>query len=527
MEEAVPASQNTLLGNVALSSLYNLFLGRMSGSLLNLVMLVVVARLLQPSDYGIYILAVGFAALIGAFNAFGVGSYFLRNLSEMAEDKDPDMVGKILSNGLFLLVPLASISAIIGIAISPFVASAFFNGATVVPLTLMIACAYLPFQAIATGGLYNILIGFRKSRLAAVTYFTSSLVQLIASVALVYYGFGVDGALAGLVIGSVAGLLIGVYYVFKAIRGYGRISLRIPSGKEFRKVISFSMPLAFNNFLSFGLGGFAILFLGLFVASAQLGNYGIANRGISFITLIYGTVLTVLLQAFSYAHKVTKSERANYTYNKILLYSFSITLPLLVFVGVFAHAEIYLLVSSKYAEAPELFSLMVFGTAINIVGIYVTNLLVANGFSKAILKYNLISTVIQLLLVLALVPYFGIIGGIFALFFVGSVVDDLLLLHGARLLVGFKLLLGKFARLVVSALCLGFLLWLCLLIGNLVFEIAAGLIVSLAAYPILLFATGALDAEDMKIIKGSAAGIWILEWGTGAMMRYLKLFFRI
>ena len=173
-----------------------------------------------------------------------------------------------------------------------------------------------------------------------------------------------------------------------------------------------------------------------------------------------------------------------------------------------------------------LLSLMALGTIIGMLGLYATTLFTAVGKTSRLFYYTAMAMVVQVIALLALTPYWGATGNIFAVFFIGSVATDLLLIRGARTYLKVRTHYGRLARMFAADAAMAAILALGLLMQSPVPELVYGLVALAALYPPLIALFGAVDKEDVKLLALSTKGLPALNPIARPMIGYLKIFVR-
>lgn len=525
MDEPIPG-----IGNRAAKMLYSLSAGRLINVVITLFIFIYVAGHLTSADFGVYTFAFGFASLVvGGFSAFGVSHYFNKFLTDHIIKKDSEMILKTLSSGYIVIFVVALILLIAGVALSQFAADYMLKqpGAGIMLVLASIATFFFVVKTTSE----TALVGFGKGNLSAAALVFTGIVQLVASVALIELGYGVVGAIDGMLIGYALGFVLGVYFVFKCAAAYGKPRIIMPARQDLRKAVKFSAPIGFNNFLNGGANNFSVIFIGAYVANSVLGSYGIALKGLALIAVFYSAMTMTIIQAFTTAKSTRKEGEVNSFYNIILNYSLLLTLPIFVYIGVFARPALFLVLSNKYTYAPLFLSLISLGTIINSIGLYLSGLMIANEKTEKIFKYALISMAFQLLFLLILVPggsVFGadgpVIGGIIAIFIIGGIVDDLTFVIGVKRVLGLSLEYRKLVGLFMSNAVLALILLPCLLLGNLVLELASGAIATILLYPIILTTFKAMNANDIETMRIAIKKIRFLERPVDMFLTYSSIF---
>lgn len=514
---------NEALGVTSARLLSSLYVGQALGAFITVMTLVIVTRLLFPAGYGVYTFAFGFMALVDCVGNFGIGTYFGRNLAKYTYEKAHKKVLNTLATGYTILLPITAFLTIIGIAISPYVANVLFASLRISPLTLMLAASIIFFSTTESTAV-QALIGFKKGKLASLVGVTVDIIQLAASVALILSGYGVNGAISGMLIGYIFGAILSFLLIWRIVSKEGPIALSRPSSGEVRTALSFVVPMSLNNVLNFSMVNFTVLYMSIYVGIVAIGNYGAAIKGLNFIAIFYSTMSTALLPLFTTAGVSKKADKVDDAYNKLLIYSLMITLPFIVYVAVLAKPGAYLLLGGDFSMTGIYLSLIAFGVLIDTFQYYLSNLLISKGFTTPLVKALLISTILQLSAVLILVPIkgIGVYGAIAAIFFIGPVTESILFLRLSKKLMNFKLDYRKTVLLFASNLLLAIPLSVSLIFSSAIASLIVGAVILAIAYPALIVLLGVIKKPDLEQLSGIAKKIPVLAKPAGLATAYLR-----
>ncbi len=471
----------------------------------------------------------GFSAFIGAVGHFGIGTYFNKHLAEFIAKDDTDGIVSALNSGYFILAAIGIALSAIGIAFSGLAVAHFFKSSGVHALTLEIASLTILFSMLY-GAAYSALVGVSRGKHAALAANLVYTVQLIVGVGLILSGFGVDGAVLGILAGYIVGAAMTGYYIVMALSRYVKIRIYIPSKVEIGNVLRFSLPIAANNLLNSGISNFAIMLLGVYATAYLLGNYGMATKGLNLMLVFSGTMTTVLLATFSSAVAKTRRERIGAFYNKALLYSLLATLPPIIYIGILSKPLVFIFITKQYSLTPLYVSLMALGTAIGLPWLYSSSFMVANGYVKKVLKYAAVSVAVQLAVLLLLVQRFTTIGVIIAIFFVGNIVSDFLLAEGIKKVIGIRYETKKLFKVMLTGIVAAAFVSVALLVHNLWVQLLIGAALLLAAYPIALVVVGIVNEAMISDITRISKGLPVLDKFINLEVSYiyaLSKFFRV
>ncbi len=503
------------IGIRAAKILYPLFVGQFFAVIFTTLTFIVVARLLGPSSYGVYTFAFGFSALVNGFLAFGIGAYFSSTLSKLAYKKDGEGMVRTIFSGYALSMIISTVLTLFGIAISGYVAGAYSH-IGISPLILMIVSGTI-ISSVMNAIASSALIGMSRTGLSAILSVSVDILQLLLSIVLTLK-FGVLGAVSAMLIGYAIGAAFGFYLVYIAASRYGAFRLYKPAWAELRGIFSFVWPIAATNFLNTGMQNFSIIFLGLYVTTASLGNYGAALKGLTLLVMIHSAFGSGLFPIFNQAKAMTAKEELNKIYNMIIHFALLPMLPLIIFIGVMAGPGLNLLLGQSFNTAPLYLTLIAIGTTIGVFGIYIGNLLISGGYTKSVMKINFMSAAVQLAFLLLLVPSEKVIGAIITIFFIGNLVEAALYAKYAGKLYNIKFEFRKLGLLYLGNIVFGLIIAALLssstsLINlssshlNYVVYMALGIVEAIILYPLILVLLRAVTEGDIISMRHAASGL--------------------
>ncbi len=500
-----------------------LTVGRALGLLVGVLSIVVIAKLLGPVDYGIFTLAFAFFMLVNATSNFGYGIYLTKHLSEAEDLGDRKAFSSALSAGFLSVIALGFILTLIGIGVSGFVAS-LFQDQGISSTTLMLASSIVFFSMVYGTADYA-LIGIGKNLAAVSLEIFENILLLVGSVGLIKLGYGANGAIAGILMSYIVGGALGTYLIFNFAHKEMKAKIDWPTVKELKSAFSFSLPVAANNLLNNGMVSFGTLFLGFFVSTYVLGNYGIAIRANTLLSLFYSTTATALIStltiAFSREVKGTAPLRFSVVYNKAMVYSIILSMPLIAYLGVFAKPLIYLFISKDFGSAPLYLALISLGTIIGLIGVYATSLFIARSKTSDVLRYSIMSAFVQFIALVALVPFFGPVGAIVALFVIDGFVVDYLFMKGVKEVLKLKTNYHDIAKAFLSNIALAVVFAIGLFIySDFISQLAFGAAALLVAYPLLLVLFRSIDSDDLHIMREAAQHFSLLRPFFNPMISY-------
>ena len=493
-------------------------IGDLLTSLLTLVMLIALASLLKPSDFGLYSIVIAFATLLNIGSNFGIGTAFRKMLPEL---KSSDKTRRMLSSGYAVSLVAGFAIALIGIGISGYLANnVYHNPSLMLPLQLGSAAEFFAV-------LYNLslaaLVGIGLVKEAAISNTIYSFLSLVISVGLVISGYGLTGAIIGYALGMLFGGLVGVGYI--AIKGGHKPTM--PNKPDAKRLTTFSVPVVASHVAMNGATNFAVLFLGVFVVSSVVGNYGAAYKLARFVELAITDIALILLPAFSSAlTKQSTAKKIGAIYNNSLYYTALLLFPVLAYAISVSTPLIHLLFPS-YGLAPVYFAIMIAGMAVGIIGTYAGTLILGFGNSRRFMMYQLSAVAIQIALLLVFTPWLKSAGVLLALFVITPVVLDIMYIRALQNQFSLSHSYRKLLMVSLASIALLIVLYgISLALGQSKVALVINLVVALLLYPALIALFRGATMKNIEFITKIGRRLSFLGPPLGAFMRYSGLFIK-
>ncbi|MGC8629124.1 MAG: oligosaccharide flippase family protein [Candidatus Micrarchaeia archaeon] len=478
---------------------------------------IAVARLLGPSNYGVYVIAVSIAGAFGAVGNFGVATYFERQIP-VAQLKGKKELSNTLSSA-FLAILLLSLGIVaVGLASSSYLSQLIFHSDSELSVLYVAIVSILFSMLYGTG--HGALIGFNDGKGSAIASAVYTLTQTVISISLVLLGFGVLGAVLGLF----AGLLLGTCVLLVFISRHAKLSIHVDNlAKRMKSIFSFSMPIAGSNFVSALPSNLAVVLLGMYAAKSVVGDYGVASRVASILGIFTGSLVVMLpLLSGMLARKRTNKEFGS-VLSYLLYVIFLFSTPFVVFFAMFSH-EIMSTVFPEYAGVYEYITLMSLSVLFSMLSAPASSFIVGKAKVKKVLEFSSIIGISELVLIFVLVPEFKAFGAIASLYFFGALLGDLLYLREAHK-EGIIIKAHRLYRVLIAnaLLCVVFLPLIILRIYS-TYALLAGFALIFVFYPPALVAAKALDKQDAERLAKASSSIPFVGSIVRLLLKYALKF---
>jgi len=398
------------IGKVSAKGSFHILWGLVASTIISAVGTIVVARLLAPSEYGIYTIAFIVPNFISIFADWGVGGAMVRYIAQYnSEGKNNSLRGIVVSGMVFKTV-IALLLSVISLLLSAFFASTVFGRPQIVSL---VQIASLMILASAFVGIaQSAFIGVERMELYSITLVITSIVKTVLTSVLVVIGMGAFGAVTGYTLtvffSALTSLaLLGMLY--RSFMGSEPYKLKIMA--DIRTMLKYGLPLSISNILTALFSSFLTFLLPIFATDILIGNYSVANNFSVLVTFFSTPITTVMFPAFAKLDGQRDPETLKNVYQFSVKYAALLVVPAAFLLMVLSQPAIATLFGSKYTFAPLLLSLMCAGSLSTAFGsLSNLNLIMGQGKTKFMLKLSLVMSAIGFPLGYILISRFGVIG---------------------------------------------------------------------------------------------------------------------
>jgi O-antigen/teichoic acid export membrane protein len=309
---------------------------------LNLLSMVIVSRLLAPSEVGVFMVANSLVLMADSFRDFGVSNYLIQARALTAEGRRTAFTVTLITS-LVLAAALFLASGTI----------AAFYGAPGVRVLIELASSYflvLPFGATAMAMLrrelaFDVIAGVTIA--GAVAYF-------ISVIALAWHGFGYMSL-------AWASLLNIVVVNLGAMLSRGQFSMYRPSLEDWRRVLSFGGLSSATALLNIASANLPQLILGRVLGFGAVGLYSRATvLTQQFDRIILDGLNPILLP--SLAQKVREGHDLRPVYLQAVRYVTALHWPFLLCLALLAGPIVDLLLGHRWSSVAPLVRIIAIAT---------------------------------------------------------------------------------------------------------------------------------------------------------------------
>lgn len=380
-----------LAKTVLRNSAYN-FLGVFTTTFGGLIFSVILARMLGSELFGLYYLALSVGLFFLTFTTLGLHSVLIRYVSDALGRNNGDLARGYIKYIIKIKVVLTVFATLILLLLAKPMASYVFHKPDVY-LPLIFISIYVLFQS-SLDFVASLAISVQRFDFMTARYITYEAARILIIPSLIFLGYGIYGALAGLIISVLLALVVAIILIYKDCRYlFKGVALEVDRPRVLR----------FLSYLTVGSVSGVIftyidsIMLGMFMPVESVGFYRIAIS-IIFAILSLVSISQVLLPTFTQLQDAEVSD----AFNKLFRYSSMLSFPLALGLIFLSDPLIRMIYGSEYLPAvlpTRILALLIiifpfgyFGTLFNAREMpeYPAKLVVVSSSINIILNYVLI-----------------------------------------------------------------------------------------------------------------------------------------
>ena len=319
----------------------------------------VLARILSPSEIGVFSITLVFVNIVHMFRDFGVGSYLQRE-PDLTPEKIRAAMGVLFTSSWIIAAFLYFSSYGIGL---------WFHEPKIVPVMQVISIGFLfiPFGSITHALLTREFAADKQAVVGIITTVSYS----VACLGFAYSGFGTMSLAYGNLINIIIGGL--AYMPFRP-----KNMPWLPSFKHWRGVVKFGLGSLLTNCAGAINEGIPDLFLGKLSGARQVGLCSRANSTVSIFSYVAGS--TVNYGAISYVSQAHhRGDPLSPLLNRAVTLLTGIGWPILGVTAVLGHEIVLALYGPKWLEAVPAITPLTISAAITMLFNYTPTALSAIG----------------------------------------------------------------------------------------------------------------------------------------------------
>ncbi|MDY6931897.1 MAG: flippase [Halobacteriota archaeon] len=367
------------------------------GSIFRYLFNVGLGWLLSPEDFGILGVSLSFSTILSLFIGSGFPQTATKFLAEERGDKS-----KILKTSMFMNLIIGTTVGFIFYLL--FESGLLGLGEKYGPIMLIVTITVI-ISSVDVVVRYSLqgLFMFKK---VAYLNITEAVTRLLFGVGLVLFGFGVYGAITGILASGLFVLVLSIFFIsdlkFWKERGWASLSIFKFATPMFVGMLSLSLLMQIDI-----LG---VKFLVAEDISDQLAGYYQSALVLARLPVWIITAVMSAVFPFISSYSTDNKESAKIYINKSLKYACLFLVPISVVFFLISTSLISLFFPEKYLPGAPALAIVSLGMAFLVIATIFARSFQALGEPNIPSFFLSLSVIIQLLLLILLVPVYGIIG---------------------------------------------------------------------------------------------------------------------
>jgi O-antigen/teichoic acid export membrane protein len=400
-----------------------LFSGKIFAFSIQIIIPVVLVRLIDKADYGMYLqfLLIGqFLSRILTF-ALPASLYYFYPIANKKVDQ-------LISQTYFLLIFIALLSVPILLIFGSNI-SIFFDAKSYVSLTYPLT--FYVFLRTICLLFEHVLIVEQKSNFVIryLVIFTALRVSSLVFAFLIYQSvFSMIWALVLL------HLLTAVFLFFYLMRNYN-LNLNVYSWNRdyIGAQIKYSYPLALGDVVHNFAKRADKFILSLYFSANDFAIYSVANLKIPIVNMLFPSVSNVIVPQITKRQKEGDYMQVKYLWHKMISSLANISVPFVIFFIIIAKPLIIFLYTDQYADAVNIYRILLL--TIFTLTLRGTTILMAYGKTQFIFIVQIISMTFNLVLAYILILKYGLYGAAVSVVLV-AFIREFILIYKSKVILG-------------------------------------------------------------------------------------------
>ena len=380
--------------------------GSLVGRGLNFLGYALLARILNPVDFGLYAVAMAVLQILETVARLGLSNGIMRLGSKHTRGVSPAL-RELLTQSVLIAVASGLAAGVLLFIAAPVLATSLFGKPSLAPFLQAFAAA-LPLLC----GLRVVAAATRLSLRTKYSVYAGDLIP--ASTHLVFLGLLLavpgwwQGAVAARVASFALAMVAGLLFLTRLFPGLPTISRHGLASA--RRLLSFSIPTAFASILMGVLVSMDRVFLGIFREASEVGVYQAAAQVAVVMTFLLAAVNTIFAPLAAGAHHRGEIAGLNEAFRVSTRWGLYLSLPLFLAIGAAPGAMLSAVYGSRFAEAALPLLILMAGQLANVATGCAGSLLNMTGHPRQWLALSAGAVGVNLTLNALLVPRWGAVG---------------------------------------------------------------------------------------------------------------------
>jgi len=390
-----------------------LFSGQAIGRVLRVILIVVAARVLGATNWGVFAYAMSLTATFTVLSDIGINALLIRE-----NNRNSKLITKYLATGLVIKLLLIFALSVLVVLFQD-VIMRVPEASIFIPLIIII---------FTLDSLRNFVSALARS-LERMDIEAKG--QIVTNASIVGFGLlflSIYPTSSALVLSYVVGTFIGLMTIFIPLRNYFRGLIKEFNRKLVREIIVSAWPFGMVSLMGIIMINTDILVLGAMTSATEVGLYAAAQKPIQLLYLIPSLLVAAFFPTLS--REAGEKDQFRDTLEKGLRSVYLFAIPLSIGGVLAARSVISLLYGPEFLMSYLSFALLSLTFLFVFPLSFFTSALFAQNKQKSFYGYLVVGVLMNIILNIILIPYIGIAGCALATL----VVQMLLFIYGTIML---------------------------------------------------------------------------------------------
>lgn len=381
------------------------FLGRIVAMVSSGLLMVLLARLLGPNEYGLLFLAIAVFSAVGIASKLGIAKSGARYVAEYKE-QSPGQLPHIFRTTLsYNLVAIAVVA--VAMAIGHQYIAAFLDEPELTPL-LLLGVIYLVFEAL-TSYVRLTLQGLEEIQFSATLFAIDRSCRFVFAIGFVVLGFGAIGALVGYILSFVIVTTVGLGTLYLRYYRNHDTDDSIDSGLR-RRIAEYSVPLTATSTANIIDKQVDTILIGFFLSPIAVSYYVLSKQIIQFVETPITALGFTLSPTFGAQKADDNVDQAARIYEKALFHSLLLYVPVAMGIVLVAEPTLEIVFGDEYLGAVPVLQVLAFYAILQSITKLTSNGLdyLGRARERAIVKG--VTAALNAVLNVLLIPTVGVVG---------------------------------------------------------------------------------------------------------------------
>jgi O-antigen/teichoic acid export membrane protein len=369
---------------------------------------ILLARHLGPEEYGVYIYTLAIIGLIAVFLVLGFPDYLVRELPKYKLEKNwPKLKGLLKkSNQIVFILSTIIVICLFLIFITVFMDSKIFK-AFMIALPLLLLNPINDLRQASLRGLSHVV----TSQLPELALRPATFLIFLLCFAIFNVSYGADTAVGIYLFCTVLAFASGFFMLRKALPYNDG---RVEPNYETEKWLKGSLPFFFLGSLGLINNQTDIIMIGILRSASEVGVYKVAVQGAQLVIFMLLAVNMTIAPKISELHEKAQTQKLERLIKQSARVVLAFALPLGFVFILWGQVLISIVFGAEYITGSYPLSVLCLSQMINAGMGSVGLILNMTGNEKDTLKGHIIAALVNIILNLVLIPYFGINGAAWA-----------------------------------------------------------------------------------------------------------------